>query len=84
MKYLKDDSDPLPVVTGREPDSFHISGTVVIIDMAGFSWTHINNFTPTDLNRIASMIQECFPCRIKAIHVVNQPKIFSIIWNIVR
>ncbi|XP_003745293.1 alpha-tocopherol transfer protein [Galendromus occidentalis] len=60
-----------------------IKGTVVIIDMAGLSLTHIKNFTPKDLKRIVTMIQDCFPCRIKAIHVVNQPNIFSIIWAVV-
>ncbi|KAG0418870.1 hypothetical protein HPB47_004522 [Ixodes persulcatus] len=61
-----------------------VTGIVAIMDMKGFGFTHIRFCPPSNLQKVVSLIQDCFPARFKAIHVVNEPAIFSMMFGIVR
>ncbi|EEC08971.1 phosphatidylinositol transfer protein SEC14, putative [Ixodes scapularis] len=61
-----------------------VTGIVAIMDMKGFGFTHIRFCPPSNLQKVVSLIQDCFPARFKAIHVVNEPAIFSMMFSIVR
>ncbi|CAN7998723.1 unnamed protein product [Ixodes hexagonus] len=61
-----------------------VTGIVAIMDMKGFGFTHVRFCPPSNLQKVVSLIQDCFPARFKAIHIVNEPAIFSMMFGIVR
>lgn len=54
-----------------------VGGIRVIFDLDGFSLSHVTHFTPTIAAMICDWVQRCMPCRLKSIHMVNQPIIFN-------
>lgn len=61
-----------------------VTGLVAIMDMKGFGFTHIRFCPPSNLQKVVSLIQDCFPARFKAIHIINEPAIFGMLFSIVR
>lgn len=66
-----------------EPET-QINGAVVIFDMDGLSLQQTWQFTPPFAKRIVDWLQDSVPLRIKAIHIVNQPKIFNIVFALFK
>jgi len=62
-----------------EPET-QVHGAVVIFDMNGLSLQQVWQFTPAFARRIVEFLQEAVPLRLKALHVVNQPKIFNMVF----
>jgi len=61
-----------------------IHGAVVIFDMDGLSLQQTWQFTPPFAKRIVDWLQDSVPLRVKAIHVVNQPKIFNMVFALFK
>ncbi|CAN8026941.1 unnamed protein product [Ixodes persulcatus] len=61
-----------------------VRGIVLLNDLQGMSLHHVRHCPPTHFIKIIHLIQDCFPARFKAIHVVNEPAIFSMMFGIVR
>lgn len=61
-----------------------INGAVVIFDMDGLSLQQTWQFTPPFAKRIVDWLQDSVPLRIKAIHIVNQPKIFNVVFALFK
>ncbi|XP_064480887.1 alpha-tocopherol transfer protein-like isoform X2 [Ornithodoros turicata] len=61
-----------------------VTGIVALMDMKGFSFTHLRFCPASHLQKVVSLIQDCFPARFKAIHIVNEPAIFSVLFSIVK
>ncbi|XP_055385811.1 alpha-tocopherol transfer protein-like isoform X2 [Condylostylus longicornis] len=61
-----------------------INGGVVIFDMDGLSLSQTMQFTPPFAKRIVDWLQDSVPLRVKAIHIVNQPKIFNIVFALFK
>ncbi|XP_076634477.1 alpha-tocopherol transfer protein isoform X2 [Colletes latitarsis] len=61
-----------------------IAGVHVICNMDGFSLTHVAQFTPSFAAMVADWVQRCLPCRLKGIHIVNQPFIFNMVYAIFK
>ncbi|XP_054284199.1 alpha-tocopherol transfer protein-like isoform X2 [Macrosteles quadrilineatus] len=66
-----------------EPET-QISGAEVIFDMDGLSMQQTMQFTPSFAKRIVDWLQDSVPLRIKGIHIVNQPYIFNIVFNLFK
>lgn len=66
-----------------EPET-QICGSVVIFDMDGLSLQQTWQFTPPFAKRIVDWLQDSIPMRIKAIHIVNQPKIFNVVFALFK
>ncbi|XP_006614082.1 alpha-tocopherol transfer protein-like [Apis dorsata] len=67
----------------NEPKT-QICGMHTIINMAGFSLSHITHITPSFAAAVTEWLQRCLPSRIKGIHIVNQPFIFKMVYAIFK
>jgi len=66
-----------------EPET-QVHGAEVIFDMDGLSLQQTWQFTPGFAKRIVDWLQDSVPMRIKGIHIVNQPKIFQIVFALFK
>ncbi|XP_070533460.1 alpha-tocopherol transfer protein-like [Ptychodera flava] len=67
-----------------EEEETQINGVVVIADYSGMSMKHVKQLNPIVVRKLADTIQNALPLRLKAIHYVNQPKIFDIIFGLFK
>lgn len=66
-------------------EATQICGLVVVVDCKGISLKTIRQLaSPTLLFRLVKVIQDCFPARFKALHIVNEPFYTSIVLNILK
>lgn len=61
-----------------------ITGIVVLIDLNGGSLRHVRCMSPTSAFKTVYMVQECFPIRLKAFHVINQPLFFLVLFHFLK
>lgn len=66
-----------------EPET-QVHGVVVIFDMNGLSLAQTMQFTPQFAKLIVDWLQDVIPLRVKAIHIINQPKIFNIVFTLFK
>lgn len=61
-----------------------ICGVNSVFDMKGLSFKHIMQFTPSYAKMVLDWIQESVPIRVKAVHIINQPYIFNMLFAIFK
>ncbi|XP_031849816.1 alpha-tocopherol transfer protein isoform X2 [Nomia melanderi] len=61
-----------------------IAGVHVIIDLNGFSVSHATHITPSFAMALTEFVQKCLPCRLKGIHLVNNPFIFNMVFALFK
>lgn len=61
-----------------------ICGTTTVVDLKGFSLTHLFHISPSMVKAIVNITQDCLPIRHKAVHFVNNPSIFSILFSMMK
>ncbi|BES88671.1 CRAL_TRIO_N [Nesidiocoris tenuis] len=66
-----------------EPET-QICGATVIFDMDGLSLAQTMQFTPPFAKRIVDWLQDSVPLRVKAIHIINQPYIFNMVFALFK
>jgi len=60
-----------------------IAGVTVIADIKGFSLKHIRNLGIDQIRCIAAFLTGGFPLWFRRIHVVNYPRIFNVLFNMI-
>ncbi|KAK5646326.1 hypothetical protein RI129_004790 [Pyrocoelia pectoralis] len=66
-----------------EPES-QVRGVVVMMDFNGLGHRQALAFNPAFSMKLLGFIQDAMPLRLKEVHIVKQPYIFNIIWNIFK
>ncbi|UYV78272.1 TTPAL [Cordylochernes scorpioides] len=61
-----------------------ICGIVGLLDLKDLGFHHVRHFTTHNAARAVSLIQDSFPARFKAIHIINEPKVFDLIFTLAR
>lgn len=66
-----------------EPET-QICGTVVLMDFDGLTMKQAMGFTPTFSMRLLTFIQDAMPLRLKEVHIVKQPFLFNMVWQMFK
>ncbi|KRT81284.1 CRAL-TRIO domain containing protein [Oryctes borbonicus] len=66
-----------------EPET-QIRGAVVVMDYKGLGMKQISAFTPAFAMKLMAFIQDAMPMRLKEVHFINNPIMFSIVWKIIK
>ncbi|XP_065164334.1 clavesin-1 isoform X3 [Atheta coriaria] len=66
-----------------EPQT-QVAGAVVIFDMDGLTLQQTWQFTPPFAKRIVDWLQDAIPCRVKNLHIINQPYIFNMVFALFK
>ncbi|XP_075545605.1 alpha-tocopherol transfer protein-like isoform X1 [Dermacentor variabilis] len=61
-----------------------IRGVVGVFDLKGLSISHLAHFTPFLLGKLAHIVQDCYPARLKAVYVTNNSPIFELLFAAVK
>ncbi|XP_040074138.1 alpha-tocopherol transfer protein-like isoform X1 [Ixodes scapularis] len=61
-----------------------IAGVVGIVDLKGLGFEHVRHYTPSVIKTSIQLCQDCYPMRLKAIYIVNNPPIFEVIYSIAK
>ncbi|XP_049538607.1 retinaldehyde-binding protein 1-like [Anopheles darlingi] len=61
-----------------------INGAVVIYDFKGMGMGHVSAMSTSGAKRLLTFIQEACPLRMKAVHFVNEPMIFNMVWKLFK
>ncbi|XP_055545875.1 retinaldehyde-binding protein 1-like [Wyeomyia smithii] len=67
----------------RNPET-QIGGLVVLLDMAGLGFAHARYLSPHLARKTVEVIQEAFPMRFKAFHVLHEPFYFDAILAVLK
>lgn len=67
----------------RDPRA-QIGGLVVLLDMAGLRFAHAKFLSPHLAKRSAEVIQDSFPMRFKAFHILHEPFYFDAILALIK
>lgn len=67
----------------RDPRT-QIGGLTVLLDMAGVGFAHAKFLSPHLAKRTVEVVQEAFPMRFKAFHILHEPFYFDAILAVLR
>lgn len=67
----------------RDPRT-QIGGLVVLLDMSGVRFAHAKFLSPHLAKRSAEVIQDSFPMRFKAFHILHEPFYFDAILTLIK
>uniref|UniRef100_A0AAG5CW40 CRAL-TRIO domain-containing protein n=1 Tax=Anopheles atroparvus TaxID=41427 RepID=A0AAG5CW40_ANOAO len=67
----------------RSPET-QIGGLVVLLDMAGLGFAHARYLSPHLAKKTVEVVQEAFPLRFKAFHVLHEPFYFDAILAVLK
>ncbi|CAH0752711.1 unnamed protein product [Bemisia tabaci] len=64
-----------------EDPKTQVAGLILLIDLAGFTLSHMRLITPRNVYVVLNALQDTFPVRTRAIHIVNTPFFFEALYN---
>ncbi|KAG8513286.1 Alpha-tocopherol transfer protein-like [Galemys pyrenaicus] len=67
-----------------QAEETQVNGIVILADYKGVSLSKASHFGPFIAKKVIGILQDSFPIRIKAVHVVNEPRIFKGIFAIIK
>ena len=63
-----------------QDETTQINGVVIIVDFREFGIAQARVMNPLTFKRFSNIVFNCYPLRIKGVHILEQPKIFTIIY----
>ena len=54
-------------------DETQICGLALILDFADVKWRHFRSLGVANLKKFVSLVQDCVPIRVKAVHFLREP-----------
>ncbi|KAL2716043.1 retinaldehyde-binding protein 1 isoform X1 [Vespula squamosa] len=66
-----------------EPET-QVRGSIVIMDFDGLSMKQVMGLTPSFNMRLLTFIQDALPFRLKEVHIVKQPFLFNMVWQMFK
>ncbi|XP_001510973.2 alpha-tocopherol transfer protein-like [Ornithorhynchus anatinus] len=67
-----------------QSEETQVNGIVILADYKGVSLSKASHFGPFIAKKVIGILQDGFPIRIKAVNIVNEPRIFKGIFAIVK
>ncbi|XP_062871634.1 alpha-tocopherol transfer protein-like [Trichomycterus rosablanca] len=67
-----------------QPEETQVNGIVILVDYTGVGLSQASNPGPLLAKKVVSILQDGFPIRIKAVNIINEPRIFKGIFAIIR
>ncbi|KAJ8016973.1 hypothetical protein DPEC_G00012950 [Dallia pectoralis] len=67
-----------------QPEETQVNGIVILADYTGVGFSQASNPGPFLAKKVVSILQDSFPIRIKAVNIVNEPRIFKGIFAIIK
>lgn len=61
-----------------------IGGLIIILDLKGVKLAHFKYLTPHLAKKTVEVVQEVFPLRFKAFHVLNEPFYFNAVLTVLK
>ncbi|XP_077519330.1 alpha-tocopherol transfer protein-like isoform X2 [Amblyomma americanum] len=61
-----------------------IRGVAGVFDLKGLTLHHLAYLTPFLLRKLAYIVQDCYPVRLKAVYVTNHPPIYKVLFNALK
>ncbi|KAG8569054.1 hypothetical protein GDO81_014243 [Engystomops pustulosus] len=60
------------------------NGIKAIFDLQGWRLAHAFQITPTIAKKIASVMTDSFPLKVRGIHLINEPLFFTPVFSLIR
>lgn len=67
-----------------QPEETQVNGVVILVDYAGVGLSQASNPGPLLAKKVVGILQDGFPIRIKAVNIINEPRIFKGIFAIIK
>ncbi|GAA6095922.1 alpha-tocopherol transfer protein-like isoform X1 [Tachysurus ichikawai] len=67
-----------------QPEESQVNGIVILVDYTGVGLSQASNPGPLLAKKVVSILQDGFPIRIKAVNIINEPRIFKGIFAIIK
>ncbi|XP_077473579.1 alpha-tocopherol transfer protein-like isoform X4 [Stigmatopora argus] len=67
-----------------QAEATQVNGVVVLADYSGVGVSQASDPGPFLAKKVVAVLQDGFPVRIKAVHVVNEPRIFKGIFALIK
>ncbi|XP_057300190.1 alpha-tocopherol transfer protein-like [Hydractinia symbiolongicarpus] len=66
-----------------QDEETQINGVVFVVDFRNFGMTQAKALNPLVFRKYGSIVFNCYPVRIKGIHILHQPAVFTVIFAII-
>uniref|UniRef100_A0A8C9P8I6 Alpha tocopherol transfer protein n=1 Tax=Spermophilus dauricus TaxID=99837 RepID=A0A8C9P8I6_SPEDA len=60
------------------------NGVKAIFDLEGWQFSHAFQITPSVAKKIAAVLTDSFPLKVRGIHLINEPVIFHAVFSMIK